>query len=265
MIDELLSRRYGLHLKKEISIREDAPEEFRWGLYRLIKKCGIGPQKIQEIISEVFLKRPDPSDLQEPDKIWAKLELLIFKCEWFEVLDLCEESFKYIYSDLRRDFSSRVNDLFKQLRMGWKLEGGKVVARESGEIEIFLQKATANLSLSNPALRELQEARRSLDRRPVADLDSASHYCIAAFEHVMQQITQNNKDDLGTLIKKHARQFDIPEPLIIALEKMWEYATKHAKQLKKRHKLTRNEVELLLGISSLMITYLNEVVKMKKK
>jgi len=261
MIDELFSRKYGLHLKKELSIREDAPEEFRWGLYRLIKKCGIGPQKIQEIISEVFLKRPDPSDLQEPDKIWAKLEILIFKCEWFEVLDLCEESFKYIYSDLRRDFSSQVNDLFKQLRMGWKLEGGKIVARESGEIEIFIQKATANLSLSNPALRELQEARRSLDRRPFADLDGASRYCIAAFEHVMQQITQNDKEDFGSLIKK----FDIPEPLIIALEKMWEYATKNAKQLKKRHKLTRNEVELLLGISSLMITYLYEVVRMKKK
>jgi hypothetical protein len=264
MFKELFSKIYGFHLKKEISIREDAPEELRMGLFRLMKQCGIEPRKVQEIMSEVFLKRPDSSNFLNYDKTWAKLEALIFECEWFYIYDLCEESYKHIYSDLRRDFSSQINDLFQQLKIGWKFEGGKVVARESDEIETFIQRATTNLSLSNPALKELQEARRALNRRPVADLDAASQHCITAFEYVTRQITQNDEDDLGTLIKEHAWKFDIPAPLVIALEKMWEYTTEHAKQLKKQHKLTRNEVELLLGISSLMITYLYEIVRKKK-
>lgn len=263
MFEDLFSKIFAFHTPKDIIIWDDAPEEFRLGLYQLIKKCGIKPEAIQEIMSGVFLRRTN--SFPDHFKVWEEFETLILECEWFKVYDVCEAAYKNIYTDIRRDYSNRINNLFREFGIGWKFETGKVVVRAKDEMEAYFKKAASTLNISNPALIELQEARRCLGKRPIPDLEAAGCHCKTALESVARQITgNNNNDDLRALMKNHAGELGIPKPLDMALENMWEFLLEDAEQLTKRRKITRQEVELFLGIASVVITYLFEREKMRK-
>ncbi len=264
MFEELFSKIFSFNVKRDVTIWDEAPEEFRMGFFRLVRKCGIKPQKLQEMINEVFRKRTDPQDLPDDIKLWERFETLIFQCDWYKVYDACEVAYRNIYFDIRRDYLAELNNLFVEFGIGWKFEGGKVVARVQHEMEAHFMKATATLNLSNHSMIELQEAKRNLSRRPIPDLEAASYHCKRALEAISREITGNNKDDLATLIKNHAEELVIPKPLDIALENMWQFLLEDAEQLAKRRKITRQEVELFLGIASVVITYLFEREKMKK-
>ena len=263
MFEDLFSKIFGFNTKRDITIWEDAPEEFRMGLFQLIRKCGIKLQKLQEMINEIFRKRTDPLDSSDDAKLWEMFEILVFQCDWYKVYDVCEVAYKNIYFDIRREYSAELNNLFEEYGIGWKFEAGKVVARVQHEMEAHFMRTTSTLNLSNLSMIELDEAKRNLSKRPIPDLEGASYHCKRALEAVSRNITGNNKDDLATLIKKHAEELGIPKPLDIALENMWEFLLEEADQLKKRRKITRQEVELFLGIASVVITYLFEREKMK--
>ena len=260
----LFSKKGLFQTKKDIVIYDDAPEEFRMGLFLLIKKCGIKPKNIRELMRGIFLRRLDAFSVNYSN-IWEELEAIIFECEWYSVYDMCEESYKYIYSDIRAEFSNEVNNLFRRYGIGWKFQGGKIVSRECDEIEAHIEKTASSLNISNPALQALNNAKRDLNRRPVADLHGACEHAIAALECMARQITGKEKNNLKTLIKTHAQELDIPKHLDTALEKLWEYALENAKRLKKSRKKTRNEVDLFLGITSTMLTYLYVQEKTRKK
>jgi hypothetical protein len=264
MFENLFSKIFGFHTKRDITIWDDAPEEFRMGLLSLIRKCGIKRLKIKEMINEIFRKRIDPHDLSDDTKLWERFETLIFQCDWYKVYDVCEVAYKNIYFDIRSNYSVELNNLFEEYGIGWKFEAGKVVARIQHEMEAHFMKTTTTLNLSNLSMIELQEAKRNLSKRPIPDLEAASYHCKRALEAISRSITGNDSDDLATLMKNHAGELGIPKPLDMALENMWEFLLEDADQLTKRRKITRQEVELFLGIASVVITYLFEREKMKK-
>ncbi len=90
------------------------------------------------------------------------------------------------------------------------------------------------------------------------DLRGTIHHSIGAIESVAREITGDRKKTLGEILKFHPDI--VPKPLDEALSKMWGYASEFARHVREDRDIDRKEVQLILGISSTIITYLIESV-----
>lgn len=243
-----------------VTVWEDAPEGFRFVLLSAaVETLNLSPSNLRSIVCRVLRERPDPSNWSEYPNIWGELEGLVYHCEWFRVYDIVEaiiKSSEYVTPHRKNDFEREINDCLRDKGIGWQLKEGLVQARGEESYEQLVAEATDTLKAAKmpTAQSELSEALKDLSRRPTPDLSGAVHHAMAALECVAREVTGLQKATLGQIIS--GAKNPLPKPLDEAMEKVWGYASEHARHGRENRSISRAEAQLVVGLSSSIIVYL---------
>ena len=149
-----------------------------------------------------------------------------------------------------------LNEFFIDEGIGWQLVDGKIVTRGTEAFESVVTEATSALETSQrpTAAKHLHEALQDLSRRPEADLPGAAYHALGSLECIARDLTSDPKATLGDILKRYPGL--LPKPLDEALSKIWGYASNEARHVVEGREISRDEAELLVGLSATVITYL---------
>lgn len=241
----------------EITIREDAPEVVREAITMLGFAFEIGPDGMRDIICEVLLKRPDPGNWS-PGNVEHEVHHLMAEAPWYKVYDITErlyvEAARNDYDGERqKQFSERLNGVFRELGGGWQLENGKLVARGSDAFNLAVQDAVATMKEAGTptASNEIHEAIKDISRRPSADVTGAIQHAMAALECVAREV-DGTKDTLGKIINR----LTLPAPLDRALHTLWGFASEQGRHIQEGRIPRFEEAELVVTVASAVSVYL---------
>jgi hypothetical protein len=245
---------------KEITIREDAPKNMRYVVLQTAVEIGWGPSSLRRVLCRVLRVPPnEKANWSEYPNIWGEVQDLIYGCEWFQVYDFVEALYAWIakHNEEQADqLAEALNTYFIDEGIGWQLVGGHVVTRGTEAFEAVISGATAALKSSNRPTAEshVHEALADLSRRPQADLPGAVYHALGALECVARDVTGDAKATLGEVMKRYPGL--LPKPLDEAIPKIWGYASNEARHVVEGRQVSREEAELLVGLSAALSGYL---------
>ncbi len=258
MTQERFSKKFGYSTQeKEIAIREGAPQGLRQFMIQTLYEFGYQPSQLRQTICMTLRQAPDDNNWSEYPNIDYEIRNLIKNCEWFQVYDIIEAFYSYSkIEEKQQAFADEINDYFKTNGIGWKLENGQILFRGDEIFETHLRKAEKTLDLTDlqTAKNEIKEAIKDISKRPNPDITGAVQHSIACLECVAREITGDKKLTLGELIKKN-REI-VPAPLDTVIEKMWGFSSEQGRHLQEGKEPAFDEVELLVGLSASISTYL---------
>lgn len=254
------SRRYGYREPREITVREAAPEGLRVGLLQIFHdELDLTYTQIRDFTCLALHTFYNPINWSEVPNVRDEVVGLLQGCEWYRVYDIIEAAHRYLVPHRNAGtFTTRINELFEEKGIGWQLIEGQIVTRGPREFEHAVAQAVAAAEEAglHTARGELEEARRDLSRRPEPDITGTIQHCMAALECTARVVTGDERATLGDLIQRHAAALGIPRPLDNAIERMWGYASEMGRHLREGRVPSREEAELLLGISAALVNYL---------
>jgi hypothetical protein len=248
---------------KEITIREDAPENLRYIALQTALDLGWAPSSLREVICRVLRTPPDSGNWSEYPNVWGEVEGLMHRCEWFRVYDIIEALYaQFVRNDSRnhqRDaeqFAESMNSFFEEEGIGWQLVNGQIITRGAEVFETIVHEATSALDLSErpTAAAHLHEALQDLSHRPEPDLAGAIYHALGGLECVARDVTGDPKSTLGEVLKRNPGI--LPKPLDTAIEKVWGYASNEARHVEEGRAPGRDEAELVVGLSAAISNYL---------
>jgi hypothetical protein len=254
---------------KEITIREDAPENLRYFMLETAVELGLGPNPLRDIVCRVLRRPPDSSNWSEYPNIWGEVQGLVYGCDWFKVYDIIEALYAALvkqdkitrttapkWANAASRFAEQMNEFFIEEGIGWQLVNGQIVTRGTEAFEAAVTEATGALEKSErpTAAKHLHEALQDLSRRPGADLPGAVYHAMGALECVARDLTGDKKATLGEVLKWHPGL--LPKPLDTALSQIWGYASNEARHVQEGRETSRGEAELVVGLSAALCTYL---------
>jgi AbiJ-like protein len=247
---------------KEITVREDAPENLRYFVLETARDLGWRPTALRNILCRVLRARPDAGNWSEYPNIWDEVQELMYGCDWFKVYDIIEvlhanlaQADEYSGEDNAGVFARDINEFFIDEGIGWQIVDGKIVTRGSEAFQTLVTEAASALATERPtAAKHLHEALEDLSRRPQADLPGAAYHAMGSLECVARDLTGDPKARLGDILKRYPRL--LPKPLDEALSKVWGYASNEARHVVEGREISREEAELLVGLSATVSTYL---------
>jgi hypothetical protein len=259
--EQSFSKRHGFSRAKDITIREDAPENLRSFVLQTARSLGWRPSPLRDLVCRVLHVRP----VEEKDlRIWAEVKGLVDECPWFKVYDIIEA----LHATLARSgedcggndeviFADEINEFFVEEGIGWQLVDGHILMRGTEAFEAVVTAAMHELEASKrpTAAKHLHEALQDLSRRPQADLPGAAYHAMGSLECVARDLTGDPKaTTLGAILKGHPGL--LPKPLDTALSQVWGYASNEARHVSEGREISREEAELLFGLSAVVSTYL---------
>lgn len=260
-MSETFSKRYGFYQPAaSVVIRQDAPLDLRAFIVEIAYDCGFTPTTLRSAICRILKRRPDPSNWSEYPNIDNEVHGLIDDCAWYRVYDVVEALLAKMYetpfSYDASKFEIEFNDFCVENGIGWKVTAGVVETRSTEALEQSVQRAIAALqgNALETAQRELREATHDLSRRPDPDLTGAVHHAMAALECVARNACGDAKATLGEVIKRYDSL--IPSPLDQVVSKAWGFASENARHLREGQALAHEEAELIVGVSSVLCSYL---------
>jgi hypothetical protein len=266
MNTESFSKRHGYNrtTEVEITVRQDAPHEFRGVLVDLAYNCGFNPSSLRQIICTTLRKRADQNNWSEYPNIDDENHYLIDDCEWYKVYDVVESIYKIMEKRQPSDpkkFENEINEYFIEAGIGWQLKSGAIESRGTEGYEAILKAADHSLATSdrNTARRELHEAVVDLSRRPTPDITGAIQHSMASLECVARDACGDSKATLGEILNRYKEL--IPAPLDQAIIKAWGYASENARHIREGREPSYNEAELIVGICASVSTYLSSKEK----
>jgi hypothetical protein len=249
---------------REITIREDAPENLRYFVLQTGIDLGLGPHALREDACTVLHARPDPSNWSAYPNVWDETQQLVFECDWYRVYDIIERLYRRFYEidkenprkQLANQFEQSINEFFIEEGIGWQMARGEIITRGTEVFETSVHQATATLKKAGrtTASDEIHEALNDLSRRPEPDLTGAIQHAMAALECVARDAVGNPKATLGDIIKRYPDL--LPKPLDIAVDKAWGYASEMGRHIREGREPERKEVELIVGLAATVATYL---------
>lgn len=254
------SNRHGHAPKeREISIREDIPQEFREAFLLIATDVCQYPSVVRDIICKVLKRLPNRDNWSEYPNVWEEIQGLVLSCEWFRVYDIAEAVFARLAAtnpEKAEIFQQQINQTFKELGIGWQLTGGLIQTRGPEVFESSVRTATTILDITGriTAKSEMHEALVDLSRKPEPDLTGAIQHAMVALECVARDICGESKATLGEIIKKHPNV--VPRPLDDVISKAWGYASEMARHLKEGRTPDREEAELIVGLAAICATYI---------
>jgi len=262
MNDEPFSRRHGFRqtTNVEITVRHDAPYEFRGIIVELAYSCGIRPKVLRSLACRVLLKRPDPNNWSEYPNIDDEVRGLLDNCDWYKVFDIaeaiCQKMLEAPFSYNPERFQDELNLFFIENGIGWQFTDGLIEIRgpEALQESVETAKSVLNSSGQNTARGELHEAIMDLSRRPDPDVSGAIQHSMAALECTAREVTGNPRATLGEIIKREPDL--IPKPLNESVAKAWGYASEHARHIREGRLPSYEEAELVVGLCASVSTYL---------
>jgi hypothetical protein len=252
------SRRGFRPTPREITVREDAPAELRDAVIQIARDFGFDPHDQRAILCRLLRALPDGNNWSAYPNVWGEVQDLIGGCEWFHVYDYIEALYQAL---LQRDpdrvsaLSEEINQFFISNGIGWQLLDGHIEIRGPESFETALAQARdvteAGLPVAN---REVQEALHDLSRRPTPDLTGAIQHALAALECVAREVTGDANATLGAILSRYPDL--LPKPLDMAAEKIWGFASERGRHLRERQELPHPDVELIVGLSAQLVTFL---------
>ncbi len=256
------SKRFG-HVGKnqEITVREDAPDNFRYAVIAIARKdAGISSSTLRDIVCQVLRTRPDKEHNWGEPNISNEVQYHMDSCEWYRVYDIIEAIYSFLEEcrqDAVSDYEESINECLVEMGIGWKLVNGVIETRGEEAFELVVQAASE--ALDNAGLttskQELDEAIRALSRRPKPNLSGAVFHAMAALECVAREAC-DGKETLGDIIKKNPDL--LPKPLDQAIRMIWGYSSEIARHGKEDRTLEREEVQFVVGLAATVTTYLTQ-------
>jgi hypothetical protein len=260
--EQSFSKRQGFSSAKDITIREDAPENLRYFVVHTAISLGWRePSALRDVLCRVLRVQ---AGNRWDSAIRDEVQELIYSCEWFKVYDIIE----VLYAGLARTdeydgegnasvFADEINEFFIDEGIGWKIVDRKVVTRGTEAFEAVVTEAISDLETSErpTAANHLHQALQDLSRRPEADLPAAAYHAMGSLECVARDLTGDPKATLGEILKRHPGL--LPKPLDTALSQVWGYASNEARHVLEGREISRDEAELLVGLSATVSTYLS--------
>ena len=256
MEQNVFSKRMGFHPEMaNIVIRNDAPADLRSFLLLIIKDYIKSLKKIRTIVCKTINEAPDPSNWSENEYMDSEIQVHLDNCKWFRIYDIIESFYKELDSIKQTSFENKINEFFYEKGIGWKLEQGLIISRGDDVFEKALDETKAILKEKGltTSKNEITEAIADLSRRPNSEITGAVQHALAALECVCRELTGSN-DTLGKLIKKYP--YLVPQPLDVAIDKMFGYASEHGRHLHEGSEPSYDEAFLLVHISASLCTYL---------
>ncbi|MDE0624024.1 MAG: hypothetical protein OXH83_20370 [Bryobacterales bacterium] len=242
-----------------ITIREDAPSELRGAIPVLAQEAGMSPSTMREVICQVLLVRPDPSNWSEYPNIWDEVDRLVATAVWYKVYDIAEA----LYARLRwgsqgaaatANFARRLNDFLVEHGIGWELRDGRIVHRGSKAFAKSVHDAPRILDSSGfqRAANEMSEALGDISRRPAPDVTGAIQHAMAALEATAREVAGEPNPTLGKLVP----MLRLPAPLDEAVHKLWGYASDRARHVREQQTVDTTEAELIVAVSGSLCAFL---------
>ena len=265
MYSELFSKRYGLRPTSEGLMYEDVPESARIGLYHVVEQ--FFHHEHRNLYLELYkglcvaLRIPRERALGDYQASLA-IEKLINACEWWQFYDVCEVMWTALESDWDRDeFSTQVNTLFREERLGFEFREGRVEKVGSGFVDAQVKEA--RYLLKEPefkgADKQFEKAIKHLNVRPNPDVENCVKDAVGAIESVGRIIVNDEKALLSDIIKDMAGKEVIPKPLDQTIQKIYAYRGDQpgvAHGAVGTSKVTIDEAEFVLAMSAAIIIYL---------
>jgi hypothetical protein len=248
---------------KEITVREDAPENLRFVVMETARELDFGPVPLRQVLGRVLRCKPDENNWSEYPNIWHEAQQLMYGCDWFRVYDVIEALYAHIArSDHvygREDapqFEAAINSYFVEEGIGWQLTNGEIVTRGDEAFETVVKTAQVQLAASGrpTAARHIKDALECLSRRPEPNASGAAYHAMGSLECVARDVAGDPKATLGDILKRHPGL--VPKPLDTALSQVWGYASNEARHVQEGRDISREEAELLVGLSASVSTYL---------
>ncbi|MCI5219763.1 MAG: hypothetical protein D3914_11410 [Candidatus Electrothrix sp. LOE2] len=252
------SKRYGYRNieEAEITIREDAPQEFRAFLIQLLYEVGFTPRRLREIFCLVLRKAPDQSNWSEYPNIDGEVKWLLRDCKWFKVYDILEKILQTEHFFNREKFIAEVNSFFIEEGYGWKINQSLIEMRGDKSFEVVVKSAIDKLTKEqySTANKELHQALKDLSRRPVPDITGAIQHSMVSLECIAREITGDRKATLGAIMSNNKGR--IPPPLDQAVEKAWGFASEYGRHIREGREPSFQDAELIVGICASVGSYL---------
>ena len=251
------SRRYGYGAEDAaITVREDAPDDLRYAVVEIGRSAGMNLKGIRTIICRVLFIAPDENNWSDRN-IQEEIARLLADCDWFKVYDIAEALWRSLeYEDDNQQlFADELNRFFREKGIGWELKDAQGIVFRGGEtFTAATSEAAAVLRDAGlgTAANEIHEALRDISRRPTPDRTGAIQHAMAALESTARQITGEPNATLGQLIPK----LDLPKPLDIATDKLWGFASNHARHLREGGSASDDEAELVVSVSCAICAFL---------
>ena len=140
---------------KEITVREDAPQNLRYFVLQTALDLGWRPTALRSILCRVLRVPPDAGNWSEYPNIWGEVQELMYSCDWFKVYDIIEAlHVRFTRNDEHNGeqdavaFTNAVNELFIDEGIGWQLVDGKILTRGTDAFETVVTEATVALEVS---------------------------------------------------------------------------------------------------------------------
>jgi hypothetical protein len=266
MVEKPFSKRHNLGAAEPpISIRYEAPRSLRFSLIALGRRGGLSHDQLLDLFTQVLLVAPEGN--WSPAYIEKEVTEVLYRADWPSVYDCAEALYlrlQRLHDQIWTDppahewYEKELNAFFIREGIGWKMEGGAIHFRGPHSLEGAIELALGELQETGrtTALRELQESRNDLSRRPDPDVTGAIQHALAAVECLLRDIVGDPRPTLGDLIKKNPHLF--PKPLDDAMHKLWGFASEFARHLREGRSPSIPEAILVVGIASSIIAYLLE-------
>ncbi|RWC37939.1 MAG: hypothetical protein EOS28_31385 [Mesorhizobium sp.] len=240
----------------DIQLREDAPPVIRDAVLVLGYDVGFGPGSMRDIVCGVMLRRPDLGNWS-PGNIEGEVQALVDEAPWFRIYDLAEKIHQTVHHrgdwEAASRFQARMNDVFREHGIGWKMEDGRIMVRGSEAFELSTAHAVETMrSAGAPtAANEVHEALKDISRRPQPDVSGSIQHALAALECVAREYTATTST-LGPIVAK----LNFPKPLDEAVHKLWGFASEQGRHLREGREPQFEEAELVVTVASALSVYL---------
>ena len=272
-MNKRFSQRQGYTGKvRKISIRQDAPQEFRKAIARIARDAGLSPRDIRSIICRELYA--DPSEFNIVDSsVMKEVDELLSSCEWFRVYDFVE----LFHAKLRRPmvgttrtnitsalefaksrakgFESRLNSFFLEHAIGWQMCDGEILHRGSDAFQKATQGAVEALRTTGQqtAKSEIDEALQDISRRPEPDVTGAITHVMAALECVAREVSGNSNMTLGKLVPL----LNLSPPLDKAVAGLWGFSSERARHLREGQSISTEEAEFVVLVACALCSFLS--------
>ncbi len=244
-----------------ITVHTEAPAWLRDLVVTLSFEAGIGANDMRDLACTLLLESPNPNNWSPGNVEW-EVRSLLQNAEWYHIYDFVEvitERLENCHAPLRlRVFSEKLNEAFRRKGIGWQLVDGRIETRGPESFETVVRDAITAMRDSgrSVAQTELHEALHDLSRRPDPDITGAIQHSMAALECVARDVTSDPKPTLGEWLKKH--RGEIPPPLDVAVDKIWGYTSEQGRHLREDQAPVWEEAQLVVGLASVLISYLSQ-------
>lgn len=253
----------------EVTVREDAPEEFRGVLVDMVYEVGWSPHDMRALVCRLLRRRENSGNWSAFPNVDCEVRGYLDQCEWNEVYDIAEAVHQALVVEAKRifhtdeqtptraeQFAAELNRYFRRRGFGWQLHDGKIETRGTAAFESVLHDALDRLKASGRATAagEMAAAVQDLSVRPKPDITGAIQHAMAALECVCRDVTGDSKATLGSVLAANRGLF--PVPVDEAVIKLWGFASERGRHLREGRAPEFAEAALVVHVSAASIRYL---------